>query len=245
MADRPLRPATDHCLGRPLPPQLANRPQPPPPAAPRKVPFLIAPTWATSLYGITPRFRGLPPTSGQVGHVFLTRPPRETPEGIPVRLACIRHAASVDPEPGSNSPPLPGPVVTGLRDFVLRAVCCAPIRQGTPRPDRSRFRNLAQGSPHRSRSLLRLWRTTSRHPLVPRPSLSGFPRDTNRLRRSALHLLRCCRSIARRARRPPCIPTGRKSLTPSPGLLERRVARRRAACDLLFPSRSSRSGPPV
>jgi hypothetical protein len=37
--------------------------------------------------------------------VFLTRPPRDSPEGEPVRLACIRHAASVDPEPGSNSPP--------------------------------------------------------------------------------------------------------------------------------------------
>jgi hypothetical protein len=37
--------------------------------------------------------------------VFLTRPPRKSPERNPVRLACIRHAASVDPEPGSNSPP--------------------------------------------------------------------------------------------------------------------------------------------
>lgn len=38
--------------------------------------------------------------------MFLTRPPRKVPEGTPVRLACIRHAASVDPEPGSNSPPM-------------------------------------------------------------------------------------------------------------------------------------------
>ena len=37
--------------------------------------------------------------------MFLTRPPRTPPEGDPVRLACIRHAASVNPEPGSNSPP--------------------------------------------------------------------------------------------------------------------------------------------
>jgi hypothetical protein len=36
--------------------------------------------------------------------VFLTRPPRSTSEEAPVRLACIRHAASVVPEPGSNSP---------------------------------------------------------------------------------------------------------------------------------------------
>ena len=35
-----------------------------------------------------------------------TRPPRSTPEGARARLACIRHAASVDPEPGSNSPPM-------------------------------------------------------------------------------------------------------------------------------------------
>jgi hypothetical protein len=37
--------------------------------------------------------------------VLRTRPPRSTPERVRARLACIRHAASVDPEPGSNSPP--------------------------------------------------------------------------------------------------------------------------------------------
>jgi hypothetical protein len=73
----------------------------------RFAPFLGIPTRIPSAYGITPRFRGLPPAGGQIGHVFLTRPPRECPEGHPVRLACIRHAASVDPEPGSNSPPSP------------------------------------------------------------------------------------------------------------------------------------------
>ena len=40
--------------------------------------------------------------------MFLTRPPRDASEDAPVRLACIRHAASVDPEPGSNSPPVRG-----------------------------------------------------------------------------------------------------------------------------------------
>ena len=48
---------------------------------------------------------------GQVTHALLTRPPlsrgRFIPEGIPypcsVRLACVKHAASVHPEPGSNS----------------------------------------------------------------------------------------------------------------------------------------------
>src|SRR5690606_22858901 len=46
----------------------------------------------------------LSPASGQVTHVLLTRPPRSAAEAAPVRLACIRHAASVVPEPGSNSP---------------------------------------------------------------------------------------------------------------------------------------------
>ncbi len=41
----------------------------------------------------------------------------------PVRLACIRHAASVDPEPGSNSPPV------SLRCIVF-------IQRGTPPPGR-------------------------------------------------------------------------------------------------------------
>ena len=41
----------------------------------------------------------------QVAHVLLTRPPlASSPEGDSLaRLACVRHAASVRPEPGSNS----------------------------------------------------------------------------------------------------------------------------------------------
>ena len=39
----------------------------------------------------------------QVAYVLLTRSPLETRRSL-VRLACIRHAASVHPEPGSNSP---------------------------------------------------------------------------------------------------------------------------------------------
>ena len=44
----------------------------------------------------------------QVTHALLTRPPlshaslRRVPHGL-VRLACVMHAASVHPEPGSNS----------------------------------------------------------------------------------------------------------------------------------------------
>ncbi|KAA0059499.1 hypothetical protein E6C27_scaffold45462G00010 [Cucumis melo var. makuwa] len=44
-----------------------------------------------------------PATDHRLGsYALLTRPPLERP--LPVRLACVKHAASVHPEPGSNSP---------------------------------------------------------------------------------------------------------------------------------------------
>ena len=46
----------------------------------------------------------------QVAHALLTRPPlsasasfQKIPQMRPARLACVKHAASVHPEPGSNS----------------------------------------------------------------------------------------------------------------------------------------------
>jgi hypothetical protein len=48
--------------------------------------------------GYPPPMGRLPTCSSPVRHVI--------PRKAPVRLACIRHAASVDPEPGSNSPPI-------------------------------------------------------------------------------------------------------------------------------------------
>ena len=58
--------------------------------------------------GIRPPFGGLSRSPGQVPHVLLTRSPLGLPECCHsmdlVRLACVRHAASVRPEPGSNSP---------------------------------------------------------------------------------------------------------------------------------------------
>ena len=62
------------------------------------------------LCGISSRFQLLSPSYGQVAHALLTRPPlscrsssRRIPFGSSVRLACVKHAASVCPEPGSNS----------------------------------------------------------------------------------------------------------------------------------------------
>src|SRR5687768_632422 len=58
--------------------------------------------------GISSPFGGLSRSSGQVPHVLLTRSPLGLPQCCHwldlVRLACVKHAASVRPEPGSNSP---------------------------------------------------------------------------------------------------------------------------------------------
>ena len=66
--------------------------------------WLIDPS-LTALFGISPPFDELFPTEGQIIHALLTRSPLYSgPEGpFLVRLACVRHAASVCSEPGSNS----------------------------------------------------------------------------------------------------------------------------------------------
>ena len=63
------------------------------------------------LCGISSRFQLLSPCMRQVTHALLTRPPLSHKIFISeknqiecfVRLACVKHAASVHPEPGSNS----------------------------------------------------------------------------------------------------------------------------------------------
>ena len=62
------------------------------------------------LCGISVPFGTLSPSERQVTHALLTRPPlssvsidRSLFPRILVRLACVKHAASVHPEPGSNS----------------------------------------------------------------------------------------------------------------------------------------------
>ena len=55
--------------------------------------------------GITRPLGRLSPAVGQVPHVLRTRLPLNWKlPSSPVRLTCVRHAASVRPEPGSNSP---------------------------------------------------------------------------------------------------------------------------------------------
>ena len=77
----------------------------------RIAPFPSGPCGPSGLCGISGRFQLLSPCTRQVTHALLTRPPLShkiiSPEGNQikcfVRLACVKHAASVHPEPGSNS----------------------------------------------------------------------------------------------------------------------------------------------
>ena len=77
--------------------------------------------------GISHRFRRLSQSEGQITHVLLTRSPLEYPrKGLSARLACVKHAASVRPEPGSNSP---------LKN------------KPTPQPQKARARNTTKPNP--------------------------------------------------------------------------------------------------
>ena len=72
--------------------------------------FTSKPCGLVVLCGISTCFQVLSPCLGQIVHALLTRPPlehepssRNLPFHVPARLACVKHAASVRPEPGSNS----------------------------------------------------------------------------------------------------------------------------------------------
>ena len=99
MAVRPLRPATRHRLGELLPRLLADRTRVPP-----------SPAYAfhLSAYGVLAAVSNCCPPdkdrSSRVTHPSATRLHSGKPSCNPVRLACVKHAASVHPEPGSNSP---------------------------------------------------------------------------------------------------------------------------------------------
>ena len=76
----------------------------------RIAPLTYLPCNKYALCGISTGFPVLSPSQRQVAHALLTRPPlsssrfdRSLHLKIPVRLECVMHAASVYPEPGSNS----------------------------------------------------------------------------------------------------------------------------------------------
>lgn len=101
MADHPLRPATDRRLGGLLPHQLANQT-----SAARITRGLSIPRFPPQgVCGINPAFAELSPITRYIPMHY--SPVRHSPPGASsraaVRLACVKHAASVQSEPGSNS----------------------------------------------------------------------------------------------------------------------------------------------
>ena len=69
----------------------------------RPIPWRLSTFIPKDIGGISPGFPGLFLTKGYVTYVLLTRAPLK-PRRTPARLACVKPAASVRSEPGSNSP---------------------------------------------------------------------------------------------------------------------------------------------
>src|SRR6185369_9820042 len=99
VAGHPLRPATRLRLGGPLPRQRADRPRAPPPA-PEGFPSQGMPPKKRMRYypAVGPAIPHTRAGRSRVTHPFAGR------YCYRPRLACVKHAASVRPEPGSNSP---------------------------------------------------------------------------------------------------------------------------------------------
>ena len=96
----------DRRLGRPLPHQLPNptraHPVPPEFFAPYHA-VLCAYAVLAAVSSCCPPVQGrLPTRYSPVRHSVFRNPPKSHPKSL-VRLACVKHAASVHPEPGSNS----------------------------------------------------------------------------------------------------------------------------------------------
>ena len=107
MAGHPLRSATDRRLGKPLPYQLANQTRvhlvPPQFFTPYHA-VLCAYAVLAAISSCCPPVQGrLPTRYSPVRHSVSLDSIRKLPRNRFVRLACVRHAASVHPEPGSNS----------------------------------------------------------------------------------------------------------------------------------------------
>jgi hypothetical protein len=68
--------------------------------------FPPAASTSGTLSSLSPPFGGLSQGSGQITYVLRTRAPLYSETEVPflVRLACVKYAASVRSEPGSNSP---------------------------------------------------------------------------------------------------------------------------------------------
>ena len=107
MAVHSLKPATDRRFGRPLPCQLANQTR----AHPVPINIFALKDASLCAYAVLavisncyPPVQGrLPTRYSPVRHSVISVRFRRLSPICFVRLACVKHAASVHPEPGSNS----------------------------------------------------------------------------------------------------------------------------------------------
>ena len=103
MADHPLRPAIDRSHGELLPHHLANLTR----AHLVVRPFKKRASFPRRVYAVLIRISpGYPPLLGRfprVTHPSATRQQESKLSSATVRLACVKHTASVQSEPGSNS----------------------------------------------------------------------------------------------------------------------------------------------
>ena len=124
MAGRPLSPATRLRLGAPLPPLLADRTRAPP------LPDL---SFYLSAYGVLADVSICCPPAldsfSRVTHPSATMYSISKLIKYTVRLACVRHAASVRPEPGSNSP---FDSFIGSSSYWLIPLSASPLRSASP-----------------------------------------------------------------------------------------------------------------
>ena len=113
MADHPLRPAIDRRLGELLPHQQANLTRVDPKA------INLSPEGHIRYYS---QFPEAIPYLWAHPHVLLTRPPLSTIRRLLLaRLACVRPAASVRSEPGSNSH-VTAPILNKSKTDNIRAI---------------------------------------------------------------------------------------------------------------------------
>jgi hypothetical protein len=105
VADHPLRPASHLRLGRPLPHQLPNGTRAHLQAAGPKIPtFSHNPSTSWSYAVLASLSGSYPPPKADYPRVTHPCATLLRPKPFLVRLACVKHAASVRSEPGSNSP---------------------------------------------------------------------------------------------------------------------------------------------
>ena len=107
---------------------------------------------------LAPVSRGYPPLTRQVAYVLRTRPPL-MPRRTPVRLACVKRAASVRPEPGSNSP-----IVESKRSGE---------RNAWFRSELSPLMNLSRSDAEAPRAARKKVRSRASSIQIPRPRLSN------------------------------------------------------------------------